>query len=40
MIIYNNNNIFISYIKYTNITLPANSKANNKIIEAGGVWTA
>ena len=25
---YNNNNIFISYIKYTNITPPANSKAN------------
>ena len=24
----NNNNIFISYIKYTNITPPANSKAN------------
>ena len=24
----NNNNTFISYIKYTNITLPANSKAN------------
>ena len=23
-----NNNIFISYIKYTNITPPANSKAN------------
>ena len=26
--INNNNNIFISYIKYTNITPPANSKAN------------
>ena len=25
---YNNNSIFISYIKYTNITPPANSKAN------------
>ena len=25
---FNNNNIFISYIKYTNITPPANSKAN------------
>ena len=24
----NNNNNFISYIKYTNITPPANSKAN------------
>ena len=24
----NNNNIFISYIKYTSITPPANSKAN------------
>ena len=24
----NNNNVFISYIKYTNITPPANSKAN------------
>ena len=23
-----NNNVFISYIKYTNITPPANSKAN------------
>ena len=26
--IIDNNNIFISYIKYTNITPPANSKAN------------
>ena len=26
--INNNNNVFISYIKYTNITPPANSKAN------------
>ena len=25
---HNNNNIFISYIKHTNITPPANSKAN------------
>ena len=25
---FTNNNIFISYIKYTNITPPANSKAN------------
>ena len=27
-ILTTNNNIFISYIKYTNITPPANSKAN------------
>jgi len=26
--IFNNNNIFISFIKYTSITPPANSKAN------------